>query len=503
MNRRQSQWAIGCVAAVGLAGAALGQQALGDGTALDANLMVDSGGRNPTAPDFLEALRFRNAIVTGNAPSGLAFRGDVGYLAPGEFTAPLGANELYTFRRDSLYSGLSGMGIRGTEALQYQFALTVGQTRPPTGLAGSLAVPRSGTGGTAETVGAPTPPVASVSPLWRLDPTDPAVDRRGNAIVSLRSPSAYMSTRGSQPTLVGVRADQEGRALGITASPLEGIMFRPLSAPAVPAAPAATVPTPTGPDSTGAPVSPYQSILDRLARQLEGVAPPPDEPGTIQRTPAEAYLESLRRSLRLSDAPRPGEPAERAEPFDPDTLRILRRAAGQVPTLAPVGAPAGFDAFTHHMQLGQQLLQEGQHFDAEARFALALSLRPDDVMAAVGRVHAQIGAGLYLSAAVNLRELLTNHPELITTRFGADVMPQQDRLRMVRGDLVALADQGGPRGRQAALLLAYLGYQSGDTEAIRTGLAAMQPDDEDAPPDRLLALLRSLWLDVASAEDEG
>ena len=48
-------------------------------------------GRNA---NMANEIRFRNAIVTGNAPNGLSFRGDAGYLAADDFSAETGANRL-------------------------------------------------------------------------------------------------------------------------------------------------------------------------------------------------------------------------------------------------------------------------------------------------------------------------------------------------------------------------------------------------------------------------
>src|SRR5262245_47216280 len=128
MNARMIGSAL--VAAVcGLSAGAWGQNAL------DRNQQLGAGRANPARPDFAEEVRFRNAIVTGNVPGGLSFRGDVGYRAPGEFMGSLGSNQGYTFRRDSFFSGLGGVGIRGTDALQYQFAMTTGNT-PPSALSG-------------------------------------------------------------------------------------------------------------------------------------------------------------------------------------------------------------------------------------------------------------------------------------------------------------------------------------------------------------------------------
>src|ERR1044071_8028118 len=94
-------WAVAVVC--GVCGSAMGQYAL------DHSLQVGSGGRNAPGRDFKKELEFRNAIVTGNAPGGISFRGDVGYKAPGEFFGNLGSNDTFAFRRDSVYSGLGGV----------------------------------------------------------------------------------------------------------------------------------------------------------------------------------------------------------------------------------------------------------------------------------------------------------------------------------------------------------------------------------------------------------
>src|SRR5512142_812694 len=104
---------VAAAAVLGLAGSALGQYAL------DHSLQVGSGGRNAPGRDLKKELEFRNAVITGNAPGGISFRGDVGYRAPGEFFGHLGSNDTFAFRRDSAYSGLAGLGLLGTDALQY------------------------------------------------------------------------------------------------------------------------------------------------------------------------------------------------------------------------------------------------------------------------------------------------------------------------------------------------------------------------------------------------
>src|SRR5215471_6059992 len=205
------------VALCGVCGPAMGQYAL------DRNLQVGSGGVNAPGRDFKKELEFRNAIVTGNAAGGISFRGDVGYRAPGEFFGHLGSNDLFAFRRDSALSGLGGVGIRGTDALQYQFAVTTGNV-PPSGLTGIPVYSRSGAGIRAEqTIDRPQR-AEGFREVSRPKPDDPGYDERGLTLLAVRSPSAYMANRGLQPTVLG-RGEENAEPKAVTASMLRGVAF--------------------------------------------------------------------------------------------------------------------------------------------------------------------------------------------------------------------------------------------------------------------------------------
>jgi len=143
---------LGLLLAAGLVPAASAQNAVGNGRALENRLQVV----HPGAPagitnSFSRELIFREAIVTGNAPGGFSFRGET-LPSAFEFRGELGEDALFAYRRDSLYSGLSNRGIRGTEALQYQFALSVGGQIP------SRWPVRSPSAGPVPSSGARTPP---------------------------------------------------------------------------------------------------------------------------------------------------------------------------------------------------------------------------------------------------------------------------------------------------------------------------------------------------------
>jgi hypothetical protein len=528
---------------------------LGDGRGLDLNTQIGGNGRNSPVRDFQAEMRFRNSIVTGNAPNGMSFRGDLPYYAPNDFRGQTGSNDLYSFRRDSLYSGLAGMGIRGTEALQQQFALTAGNALPET-LTGSLTVNRFGGGDPdfGRKVKNSLSPMG-LSPnqdpgmLQRADPADLTPDLTGlqignnTELGTLRSTSAYTSTRGIQPTLLDIRQTPNQDLIGVTASGLRGIQSKGLgkatptnsaagaksalaagSALNSPGRAGAGAP---GPLSTATPKTEaaigsnaYTELMDRLTNYAGST----EAGGTDVRPEWQRQLDALRDELRASDLGVPsGAPGDQdltglgagvpiAEPgtlpmltpgtfgpvppvknytFDAATLDTLRNASGQITSLLPL-EDALDDAYASHMQIAQADLSRGHYFDAEEVFTRAIAVRPNDAMALVGRIHSQLGAGTYLSAWMNLRELFKNHPEMLATRYSAELLPAPERMVLIAETLRGLIARQGSLHRESAMLLAYTGYQMGDTEVLAEGLAAMDSARE-GQADALTDLVAAVW----------
>jgi len=215
---------------------------------------------------------------------------------------------------------------------------------------------------------------------------------------------------------------------------------------------------------------------------------------------------------KLPDVPerfrdKAGNPSDSGLPgskIDPRTLKLIRDAGVKVETLKPAGAP-GKDFFAEHMQAGERLLGETMYFDAEERFGKAISINGGDVTGHVGRVHAQIGSGLFRSAGFGLRKVLAAFPEATAQRYGATLLPSKARLDQVtarmRENLAAESTVDGPTRRDLALLLAYIGFQTTDRNMAEEGIAAMSNAvglDLDAKPgedNRLIELLRGVWLD--------
>lgn len=604
--------AAAIAALVGVSGTALAQNALGDGRGLERDLRVGGTGNTPRA-DFGAEVRRRNAIVTGNAPGGMSFRGSVGYRDVGEFTSGLGSDTIYAFRRDSLFSGLAGMGYRGTEALQYQFANSTGNAAVP---GGSLLVSRTGGGDTRPVSGyGATPQPAARGSLGGLPlpRTTPETSRTG----TMRSTANFASNRSLTPVVIGYRRAGEGETPDtVAASSLLGIKTipsaipkstrSPNAPPSAGAAPAGAAPASSAGERTpeGEPVAnplaaqkvrtSFDDYRERLGRFGEftkeepelgkagdraagdgrgdgrgdgsggvkgeggdkgegrrdnldlskgadgskagenplGSPGPGDDRGAgggdrgRTRLPEwQRRLDALKASLRPDggqreatktlESPEDDEPesvlakgnkarrdaelkvrAERRQRLDRETVAMIRRAADEKTKTYIAAGDDNRDVFAEHVREGQRLLADERYFDAEERFSRALSLRPGDPASMAGRVNAQLGSGLYSSAALNVRTLLLEHPEAAGMRFESYLLPAPDRLaqliRQLDSNITGQVELW-KMPRESGLLMAYIGFQTGDKAALERGVSVFA---ENAPESEagLVELVERVWL---------
>lgn len=534
-NRRLTTPAALVALAVALP-TALGQNALGDGRALDANLSTQTR-YNAQRVDPGAEYRFRNAVATGNAPGGLSLRADVGYRSAYEFRGELGSDDLFSFRRDSLYSGLAGMGIRGTDAIQYQFALTTG-ARLPQNIVGSDILSRDGSRGDTATLPSPT----GSMPLRRPTAEEQLESERLTGL--LRSPSTYDTTRSMRPVFLGNVANLAGEVneQGVSASGLRGIRIVEMGssvgyvAGSVARSPAGTTNQPTTSElAQGQRVrTAYDTVIESQQQRLR-INAAADAPEAEAVDDWRSRLDALRQRMQFGEpgAAQPGVNPGQGTPegeapsgeapgtapaapgnqprFDPETMNVLRSTSPTIETLVELGSPLN-SVYVSHMETGQHLLKTGRFFDAEERFTRAISMRPGDVSAQVGRLHAQLGAGLFISAGLNLRELVVTSPEIAATRFGAELLPDETR---AEGLVKLLRERAGlvegrivndlTLQRETGLLLAYLSFQRDDTAGVAEGLGAAastlseQELSTQEVDDRLITYLRALWLPVEDA----
>jgi len=528
------QVGVSVVAVLLSAGLALGQDALGNGHALDRNTLVGGQGLNSPTRDLMAEIRFRNALVTGNVPGGAGFRGATGYGLANDFRQRVGSDDLFAFRRDSFTSGLAGTGIRGTEALQYQFALTVGN-EPPRNLRGSLLTSRTGE---RLTVGLPSDSIdvgGGVTDIRRATPEEMGEYEPGT-VLSLRSISAHRAGLSLAPSMLTMIEGPEGTTQGLVSSPLRGLAREDLlgDSEAIDGDPGAPVQPERGVGAPGSglretPAVPGSDVagdvrdklsMDYATRVPEGVTPAVDpgagaEPeGAAAMRGGDPFLEQLTVLQRVL---REGELAETAgaeggtgaTPVSPpvmsdritgwkELVNTLKDGVGTVQVPPPKLDNAS--AYDLHVNRAKDMLSQGRFFEAEQRFTMALAARPGDAIASIGRVHAQIGAGLDLSAAVNLRAFLVEHPEFVGARYEATLLPSEDRLGVASRRLTEqVSGEGASRGRrESALLLAYVSFLRGDRISTILGLERLG-EGAAGRRDPLTPLLRAVWLDDADA----
>lgn len=539
------------------AGTAHAQNALGDGHALDGNLQIGSGGRNTVTNDFASEVARRNAIVTGNAAGGRSFRGEVGYVGLTDFRAETGEELIFDFNRDSLYSGLATSGIRGIQALQFQYASTTSGLYDP-----SIAIAaRPGSGRSAfQTINSTYSPSAP--------------DMFNDLVGSLRSTSNYEAKLATRPEVLNIYQDERsGVTTVLSASPLIGLQPLRLSNPllAGPVGQDRTQTTPASPGTPGTPGSPDLGTdidpqsptglrLEALnqARKVDGrtsphlrllnqlnalnlrippttangeIEPSPIEPEDPQATPGEQTNQPtpIERALQdLTKALDPTSPLDLDDPNRQLLLDALRRSNVDVDSLlgpqanpedtggggvdedgeaAPTGPGIQLqELFREHMSAGEELLAKGQWFLAEERFAAALAVVPGDAMASAGQLWAQIGAGLFRSASLNLRALLRAYPELVSVRFAQSLRPGGEREQTIRERLRTVGARQGEPGASAGLMLAYMGHQTGRRSDIEEGFAliegALADTTSPAQPDPIYDFLRAVWLEGQTPESD-
>ena len=525
-------------------GSAHGQDALGSGNALDADL--GAGSFPPARASTLQIYRDRNLVVTGNVAGGRGFRGSVGYAAVGDFRGAVGSDDLFEFRSGSAFSSLPFIARGRTEQrLRYGRDL------------GLIEYRRAAAGATARTLGERHTGTA------RLMDAQLRLDR-----LSRSSSSAGGVEAAAEPRIIGTSYDAVGEPLMISTSSLRGMHVVP-ARPDVQRVGLSTydllrlrqdAAAGRATRSVGAPFETSfedlrvigvgigtQAVDDRIVIEVaddrRGRDQQPDYQKILQRI-AERYAEAedvdltvgpqllrhldeefevLRRRLvggpdeeeapndpRSADpstepppavgapalepgfSPWPSEPPDRPELGTVDLGLILRhdRQVAQLPG-------ADQSRLNELLATAEERLRNGEYFLAERRFGRVLRFTPGHPLATAGMAHAQIGAGLYASAALNLRSMLRHHPEMIDVKYEQSLLPNRSRLRTAIEEVRSRSDARYDRASHG-FLLAYLGHQLDDSALLEEGLGIMA---EAAPKDVLLPLLERIWSMESASED--
>jgi len=521
------------VGLLALPASTLGQNALGDGRALDANLSTTSRYNQPRQGFLLN--RINEAIVTGTAPGGMSFRGNVGYGSPFAFRGDTAGQSQYGFERDSIYSNIATRrNTLGDPARLGSYQVprsSAGGSSSPYAAGANVLTPMSGASlqqiararyGTSlpdldagrgaqqfrpdrtlsdpsQDASTPWATRGSLAPatLASIATIDPLLDRgslmaasaNGSLIRPPRRGAELNADTGAMPAANSATRNALARGIDRT---FDGVAFREgwsnRIAGASAASASAATPLLAGQDS-------YADYIARLTAKNAAAALP--QPGQPYDDDTMNTMREFSKDWLGIEAGTNGLPPDAQNP-PPSPIRSLTDEKVQEISrpLPPVANLAGTNSsqFADHVRLAETALSEGRYFDAESWFEVALYYTPEHPLARAGLVNAQLGAGKFRSAALGLRRLFEAHPELINTRYESSLMPRADRLALVADELTAMFNQAGATV-EAGLLLAYIGHLTDHRDLIVQGLDELESKQ---PDDLLTDVLRRVWLATPS-----
>ncbi len=525
-----------------------------NGRALDANQQVGSGGVNPE--DGRLDFSRRNDIITGNVGGGRDFQDTIDYGAVGEFQDNLGSDSLFNFRTGSLSSdtrnlnatSVGGVGQQSNFRVFRSFTNRAAQPPSP-----GLIAPQGGSYQLgvsplntqlyssqirtdafrnsanflvpgralqaftqAPGTGLDRVPIVTSEKLARRlhDEAEQADDYKitGDITDSMRintnvfdpfsktqeaDKNKQKLQRGELPPtmLIGqqlltlIETDQANLANPLRSQQVLDSVFNRLDKP----------------DAQAKGASVYDQLLrdirdgsksdaghDNLANTLES-------PTSQQLTEAELAYDEIMQEMYGEDykTSRKDRQADKDTGSGEEEVRdVVDQLNYDLPRLATLAG----DKQTRLADLTREAeaaLANGKYLTAESRYRQILLSSKGDPLPRVGLIHAQLGAGMFRSAGVNLRALFVQHPELIAARYEANLLPPESRMQWIQQELQSVISQG-EGGKNAPLLLAYLGYQADSRQVVRYGMALAQ---SKSPRDPLLLVIREIWLDGAEASD--
>lgn len=507
-------------------------QRMGAGNLLDANTQVGSGGVNSgiVSVDY----NSRNLLVTGNVAAGRGFRGSVGYTADRDFRGEVGSDATFRFEADSAYSNIVFSSsnysrdrfllAQGLGAFEYRRESTpmspeeqrVASRQPDSRLrldrantqmaigrmndeAGEDRTIATGVGAGGESVRYIVSPLRGLQ-AERLD--DPIV-RSGLSLYEQARARQEIASGLAKPEDFDARAaaTQRGMIDAQIRPSDSGAAVRDTSSRLI--APGyldilKAVDLSASKEEQARPKTTLDEIrqeLDRLQRGAREEKPAdtttetaPDATREERKPPADATgIDALLEPRPpVERADERGSVRERREKLSVEQMADVLRHGGRIEKLSTDDERR----LNQLIRQGEAALRDGDFFTAERRFLQAQAYRADNPLIEVGLAHAQIGAGLNLSAALTLRNLFGAHPELIDAQYDRALLPGDERLARVK-TLLRERIGAGADANDYSFVLAYIGRQTGDKALVKEALAQIGGNESAMA---LRTLLEEIWL---------
>ena len=192
------------------------------------------------------------------------------------------------------------------------------------------------------------------------------------------------------------------------------------------------------------------------------------------------------------------EPTIETKDVEEEAIKVIAAALRHGERISHFGSKYQ-TRFDELVQQGEEQLATGAYFLSGQRFNHALRLIPGHPLATAGLGHANIGAGLYLSAGHVLQSLLSFQPEMIDVMYDPQLLPT--RIDLVRSAVtIGLRLDEKRDGATYAFLLAYIGHQLNDLDMVQRGLNVLEASTDKHDP--LVPLLKSIWLGTSTNEPQ-
>ena len=146
------------------------------------------------------------------------------------------------------------------------------------------------------------------------------------------------------------------------------------------------------------------------------------------------------------------------------------------------------------LQSAEDLMREGKFQSAIEKYNAAEQLDPNSAIVGLGRANAELGAGYYHQASVDLHQVFESEPALLMGRYNLKEWMDPKRLQFVQKELNDLA-AADAKQEMPVFLLAYLAYNSGDSDRAKEYLGEARKRAGDSDP--LLSQLESHWFGSA------
>jgi hypothetical protein len=147
---------------------------------------------------------------------------------------------------------------------------------------------------------------------------------------------------------------------------------------------------------------------------------------------------------------------------------------------------------------GDDALKQGKYKTAIDQYTAAIRVAPNNMLFLLGRANAEIGAGYYAQAEMDIRRAVFADPTVLMAQFDLPAMMSADRLQFAQKDLQDLTKDA--RASRPWFLLSYLAYNGGDTNAAASDLE--EAKKRTGSNDPVIRLMEKYWsLPGASAEE--